>query len=111
MPHLTPGFSTYMDEHVSLVLLGFMIIAILAFLFVAVDIFNLRKEAMETNIRIAELNMKMAGMNKGIQDLVHYFMLVAEDIKTLKINSMVAPPPPAPSPHSAGLENYIISPP
>ena len=74
----------FLEEYVLLAGLGVVSLIFLAFFFLSVDLFNVRKEAVETNVRIAEMNRRMRGMNDGIKELVHYFIMASEDIKTMK---------------------------
>lgn len=48
------------------------------------ELFNIRKEAFEINMRIAEMNRRMQRMHDGIKELAHRFMIVSEDLKEMK---------------------------
>jgi hypothetical protein len=74
----------YLNENIALVGLLIISLIFLSFFFLSIDLFNIRKEAVETNMRIAETNRKMNRMHEGIKELVHYFMIVSEDIKEMK---------------------------
>jgi len=74
----------YLNENSAIVGLLIISLIFLSFFFLSVDLFNIRKEAVETNMRIAEMNRRMQRMHDGIKELVHYFMIVSEDIKEMK---------------------------
>ena len=76
--------SIYLNENIALVCLLIISLIFLSFFFLSIDLFNIRKEAVETNMRIAEMNRRMHMMNGGIKELVHYFIIVSEDIKEMK---------------------------
>ncbi len=79
------------------------------FFFVAIDLFNIRKEAVETNIRIAEMNMKMTGMNNGIQELIRHFMSVTQDVRVIKDKAETEPvvTNPAPAVQKTSFADYV----
>jgi len=76
--------SLYLNDNIALVGLLIISLIFLSFFFLSIDLFNIRKEAVENNMRIAEMNRRMQRMHDGIKELVHYFMIVSEDIKEMK---------------------------
>ncbi len=101
----------YLSDHLAVVLLGIVGMIFLMFFFVAIDLFNIRKEAIETNIRIAEMSRKMTGMNNGIQELIRHFVSVTQDVRVIKDKAETEPTitSPAPTAHKTRFEDYVVN--